>query len=173
VNLDAMRACLQSGCHYLDLGGLYWMTSRQLELAPEFERAGLLALLGFGSSPGKTNLMAALAVRDAGAAPASIEVAGAGRDPVAHDDKRFRPPYRVQTLLDELTLRPVVLRDGEPVEIEPLTPGGKLDFGEPIGLADTIYTLHSELATFRPSFGCRPASFRLSLARLSKSACAR
>jgi hypothetical protein len=66
-----------------------------------------------------------------------------------------------------------VLRDGEPVEIEPLTPGGKLDFGEPIGLADTIYTLHSELATFRPSFGCRPASFRLSLARLSKSACAR
>ena len=32
VNLDAMRACLEAGCHYLDLGGLYWMTDRQLEL---------------------------------------------------------------------------------------------------------------------------------------------
>ncbi len=30
--------------------------------------------------------------------------------------------------------------------------------------AETIYTLHSELATFGGSFGCRSASFRLSLA---------
>jgi hypothetical protein len=59
VNLEAMQACLQAGCHYLDLGGLYWMTRRQLALGPEFERAGRLAVLGIGSSPGKTNLMAA------------------------------------------------------------------------------------------------------------------
>ena len=26
INLDAMRACLKAGCHYLDLGGLYHMT---------------------------------------------------------------------------------------------------------------------------------------------------
>src|SRR5438270_294033 len=43
LNLEAMRACLQASCHYLDLGGLYWMTHRQLELGPEFERAGLVA----------------------------------------------------------------------------------------------------------------------------------
>ena len=58
VNLDAMAACLEAGCHYLDLGGLYWMTGRQLELGPRFQDAGLLALLGIGSAPGKTNLMA-------------------------------------------------------------------------------------------------------------------
>ena len=62
VNLNAMRACLAAGCAYLDLGGLYWMTGRQLELADEFRRAGLLALLGIGSSPGKTNLMAQRAI---------------------------------------------------------------------------------------------------------------
>ena len=32
VNLDAMQACLEAGCHYLDLGGLYQMTGEQLEL---------------------------------------------------------------------------------------------------------------------------------------------
>ena len=48
INLEAMRACLKAGCHYLDLGGLYWMTGRQLELGTEFERAGLLAVLGIG-----------------------------------------------------------------------------------------------------------------------------
>jgi saccharopine dehydrogenase (NAD+, L-lysine-forming) len=166
VNLDAMRACLQAGCSYLDLGGLYWMTLQQLELGPEFERAGLLALLGIGSSPGKTNVMALAAVRALGerAMVDSIEVAAAGRDPAAGPDDGLRPPYAIQTLLDELTIEPVVIRDAEPLRLAPLSPGGVVEFGEPIGAADTIYTLHSELATFAESFGCRNASFRLSLA---------
>jgi lysine 6-dehydrogenase len=168
INLEAMQACLRVGCHYLDLGGLYWMTGRQLELAGEFERAGRLAVLGIGSSPGKTNLMAAEAVRrlaDAGSEGIeSLEVCAAGRDPAAPDDGRLRPPYAIQTLLDELTLEPVVLRDSRPVQIEPLAPGGEVDYGEPIGAVETIFTLHSELATFGESFGCRSASFRLSLA---------
>ncbi len=58
----------------------------------------------------------------------------------------------------------MVIRDGEPAEIGPLTSGGAVDYGEPIGEAETIYTLHSEMATFGESFGCRSASFRLSLA---------
>ena len=166
VNLEAMRACLEAGCSYLDLGGLYWMTQRQLELGPEFERSGLLAVLGIGSSPGKTNLMALAAARMLGAVEAvdSIEVAAAGRDPEAASDGRLRPPYAIQTLLDELTLEPVVIRNRTPELVAPLTAGGVVDFGEPIGEAETIYTLHSELATFGGSFGCESASFRLSLA---------
>lgn len=167
INLDAMRASLQAGCHYLDLGGLYHVTGQQLELGPEFERAGRLAVLGIGSSPGKTNVMAAEAVARLGG-PAegidSIEVCAAGRDPAAPDDGRLRPPYAIQTLLDELTLQPVVLRDGRLVQIDPLSAGGTVDYGEPIGQAETIFTLHSELATFGESFGCASASFRLSLA---------
>ena len=65
LNLDAMRACLAAGCAYIDLGGLYWMTGRQLELDAEFRDAGLVAILGIGSSPGKTNLMALRAARRA------------------------------------------------------------------------------------------------------------
>ena len=167
INLEAMQACLQAGCNYLDLGGLYWMTGRQLEMSGEFEAAGRLAVLGIGSSPGKTNLMAAEAVRrlgDQAEGIESIEVCAAGRDPAAPNDGRLRPPYAIQTLLDELTLEPVVLRDGRPDQIEPLTPGGTVEYGEPIGAAETIFTLHSELATFGDSFGCETASFRLSLA---------
>jgi lysine 6-dehydrogenase len=169
INLEAMRACLQAGCHYLDLGGLYWMTGRQLALGPEFDRAGRLAVLGIGSSPGKTNLMAAEAVRRLGPEAEgidSLDVYAAGRDPAAPNDGWLRPPYALQTLLDELTLEPVVLREGRPVQIEPLAPGGTVDYGDPVGRADTIYTLHSELATFGASFGCQSASFRLSLAPL-------
>ena len=161
LNLDAMEACLQAGCHYIDLGGLYHVTLRQLEMSDRFERAGRLALLGMGSSPGKTNLMAARAVRELDAVD-SIEVIAGGRDFAPRGP--FSPPYAVQTLLDEVTLRPVVLRAGRPVEIDPLTSGGTVDFGEPIGAAQTIYTLHSELVSFGESFGCGECSFRLSLA---------
>jgi saccharopine dehydrogenase (NAD+, L-lysine-forming) len=163
INLEAMRACLEAGCHYLDLGGLYRMTLRQLELSAEFERAGRLAVLGIGSSPGKTNLMAAEAVRRLGATPDSVDVFAAGRDPAAPADGRLRPPYAIQTLIDELTLEPVVLREGKPEQIAPLSDGGEVDYGDPIGIGQTIYTLHSELATFGESFGCRRSSFRLSL----------
>jgi lysine 6-dehydrogenase len=162
INLDAMRACLEAECHYLDLGGLYRVTGEQLLLGPDFERAGLLAVLGIGSSPGKTNLMAAMAARELGDVD-SIHVYAAGRDLDPPDGPSF--PYAVETLLDELKLRPIVLRNGEPVRIAPMTPGGEVDFGSPLGRSETIYTLHSELRTFGQSFGCRTASFRLSLAR--------
>jgi lysine 6-dehydrogenase len=161
VNLDAMRACLAAGCHYFDLGGLYHVTREQLELHSAFAQAGLLALLGIGSSPGKTNLMALRAVRELDTVE-SIDVFAGGRDPAPRG--AFAPPYALQTLLDELTLAPVVLRDGVAVEIAPLTSGGAIDYGEPIGVAETIYTLHSELASFGQSFGCAQASFRQSLA---------
>ena len=172
VNLDAMAACLRAGCHYLDLGGLYWMTELQLELDRQFERDGLLALLGMGSAPGKTNVMARMAVgelnkyptgREAEAAAGidSIQVAAAGRDLDPPDG--FSVPYALQTLLDELTMKPVVLRGGSPVQVEPLSDGGTVDFGEPIGAAETINTIHSEIRTFGDSFGCREGSFRLAL----------
>ena len=52
LNLHAMDASLAAGCSYVDLGGLYHMTERQLELGPAFEERGLLALLGAGAGPG-------------------------------------------------------------------------------------------------------------------------
>jgi saccharopine dehydrogenase-like NADP-dependent oxidoreductase len=161
VNLDAMHACLAAGCHYIDLGGLYRVTGVQLELDEEFAAAGLLALLGMGSSPGKTNVMATAAVRRLHAPVERLDVMAAGRDLDPPAGPSF--PYSVQTLVDELTLSPVVIEDGVPKEIAPLSDGGVVDFGEPIGSAPTIHTLHSELRTFPQSFGCREGSFRLSL----------
>ena len=67
LNLEVMRGCLAAGAHYVDLGGLFHMTRRQLELDADFRGAGLTALLGMGSAPGKTNLLArAAAARLAG-----------------------------------------------------------------------------------------------------------
>jgi saccharopine dehydrogenase (NAD+, L-lysine-forming) len=162
VNLDAMRACLSAGAHYVDLGGLYWMTGRQLELHDDFERAGLLALLGMGSSPGKTNVMAAHAAGLLGTGTLeAVHVAAAGRDLDPPAGESF--PYALQTLVDELTMNPVAIRGGEPVELEPMLDGGTVRFAPLIGDGETIHTIHSEMRTFPGSFGSSEASFRLSL----------
>lgn len=161
VNLATMEACLEAGCNYIDLGGLYHVTKRQLELSPKFEQRGLIAMLGVGSAPGKTNLLAERAVRELGGEADSISVVAAGRDLDPPDGLAF--PYALQTLLDEVTLPPMALIGGKPRELEPLQPGPAVDVGDPIGEVETIFTLHSEVLTFGDSFGAGDVTFALSL----------
>ena len=160
VNLEAMAACLEAGCHYLDLGGLYWMTSSPARARARVrEPAGLLALLGIGSAPGKTNLMAETAVRQprarraleergAGTGIDSVHVIAAGRD--LDPPPGFSVPYALQTLLDELTMRP-----DRPARRPPAGDRAARGWRRRSTSASrsasgrTIYTLHSELQHVR------------------------
>ena len=108
VNLHAMRACLEAGCHYLDLGGLYWMTGDQLELDDDFRARRPARPARDGREPGQDE-------RDGRARRARARVGESASDPRAapRDATSSRPtasafPYALQTLLDELTLKPVV-----------------------------------------------------------------
>jgi lysine 6-dehydrogenase len=161
INLAAMRACLNAGCHYIDLGGLYHVAKEQLELSGEFEQRGLLALLGMGSAPGKTNLLAERAVRELPGNPISISVLAGGRDLKPTGELSF--PYALRTLLDEITMPPMAIINGRPQEMKPLQDGPRVDFGDPIGEGETIFTLHSEVLTFGDSFGAPNVTFALSL----------
>jgi len=163
LNLDVMWGALEAGAHYVDLGGLFHVTRAQLKLYDEFDAAELTAVLGLGSAPGKTNLLAAAAARRLGSDPVSMEIWAATRDPAAADHP-FPAPYSVQTLRDELRMRPVVLRDAGLEEVDPLSGAATREFPEPVGSAEGIFTLHSELATLPVSLATlREASFRLCL----------
>ena len=164
LNLPVMHGALAAGAHYVDLGGLYHVTAEQLALDEHFRRAGVGALLGMGSAPGKTNLLTAAAAARLREEPRSLEIWAAGRDPAAADHP-FPAPYSVHTLLDELRLRPVVVEAGEAREVEPLSGRAERELPEPVGRAEGIYTLHSELKTLPGAFPTlESASFRLCLA---------
>ncbi len=163
-NLEVMRGALEAGADYVDLGGLFHMTRRQVELDGEFRFAGRTAILGLGSAPGKTNLLARLAAERVGGKPVSMEIWAATRDPAA-DGHPFPAPYSVRTLLDELRLSPMVVRGGELQEAEPLSGQATRTFPDPVGEKEGIYTLHSELATLPERYpSLEEASFRLCLA---------
>lgn len=163
-NLEVMRGALTAGADYVDLGGLFHMTHRQLELDGEFRAAGRTAILGLGSAPGKTNLLARLAAERVGGKPVVLEIWAATRDPAA-DGHPFPAPYSVRTLLDELKMSPMVVRGGDVHEAEPLSGRKSRTFPEPVGEKEGIYTLHSELATLPERYpSLQEASFRLCLA---------
>jgi saccharopine dehydrogenase-like protein len=163
LNIDVMQSALEAGAHYVDLGGLFHVTLKQLQLDERFRNAGLTAVLGMGSAPGKTNLLARAAAARLGEAPETMEIWAATRDPAAADHP-FPAPYSVRTLLDELHMQPMVVSDGQVQPVDPLSGGAEREFPEPVGRAKGIYTLHSELATLPRAFpSLRQASFRLCL----------
>jgi len=165
LNLTAMRGALAAGAHYLDLGGLFHVTRRQLELNPEFERAGIMAILGIGSAPGIINVLAELAARDLDRVREIHCLVG------AVDRTRYRVVpalgfgYSVDTLLDEFVLPSAVFRDGAFSLVPALDPRERIEvrFPPPVGPLAVDTTLHSEVATLPSSFaarGIREVTFR-------------
>ena len=161
VNLAAMDAALAARCNYVDLGGRYHVAAQQLALHPDFEQAGVLAILGCGAGPGKTSVMAAWAAEGLDAVHA-IRCASAGHDP--NPPPGVSLPDALQTLLDEMVEAPIVLRGGKPVALAPLAAGGEVDFPEPIGRRSSLHTLHSEVLTLGGSLGAADVDFRMALA---------
>jgi len=147
-NLQVMEACLEAGVPYTDMGGLFHTTRRQLELSDRFVEVGLSAVLGMGSAPGVPNVQARYAAERLDTIE-TIRIYD-GIKPPPPDDVRFT--YAVPTIVDELTLAPVVYRDGEFVACEPLSEFEDYWFTPPIGLLPMHLSLHSEIATLPITF---------------------
>jgi saccharopine dehydrogenase-like NADP-dependent oxidoreductase len=159
-NLTVMDAALRARCHYLDLGGLFHTTRKQLPLDGEFRRRGLLAVLGMGSAPGIVNVLARAAA-DPLRAVRAIRVYNGGAD-----FTRYSAPvafgFAPATVLDELTLRPMVFENGRFGSRPPLSGGEDCLFD--VGLQRVHLSLHSEVATLPLSYrakGIRECFFKI------------
>jgi saccharopine dehydrogenase-like NADP-dependent oxidoreductase len=166
LNLEVMEAALAAGTHYADLGGLYHVTLRQWELHERFRDAGLSAVMGIGSAPGITNVLARLGAGrlDEGTVR-SIDMVDGSVD-LGEGEAGFGVPYSAETILDEFTLPAIVFEDGEVREVPAGSGVVDWDFPEPIGTQPAMYTLHSEPATLpRTIPGVRDVRWRLALPR--------
>lgn len=142
-NLQVMRACLDAKVPYIDLGGLFHMTRRQLELHDDYERQGVTAVLGLGSCPGVANVHAGWL----GGMLEGVEAIRIYNGSTLEESGSLAAPYAIQTILDEISMPAMVFRGGEFIECPPLGEEEMFDFPEPIGRAKTHLSLHSEVAT--------------------------
>jgi saccharopine dehydrogenase-like NADP-dependent oxidoreductase len=164
-NLQVMEAALRARVHYIDLGGLFVWTRRQLRLNRRFADAGLVAVLGMGCAPGLTNVMAAAAgarldrVDSIRIRVGSVDFNGTNND--------FAFPYSAQTIVEELTLPPWKW-SGRFVQSLPRSGWESVDFGPPVGRISVVMTRHSEIATLPLRFkskGLKYADFKVGFDR--------
>jgi lysine 6-dehydrogenase len=161
-NLDVMRAALAARIDYMDLGGLYHMTRKQLALDREFRRIGKLAIAGMGGAPGVTNVMSR-ALADEMDRVEAIRVYNAGADQQAYESP-IAYTFSIATILDELTTPPVAFENGRYVVKPILSDPEEGRFPAPIGKITLRHSIHSEMGTLPESFrkkGLREAFFKI------------
>ncbi len=148
-NLAVMEAALAAEVPYLDFGGLFHMTRRQLAMDAAFREAGTIAIPGFGQVPGISNVLAMQATEDLERVE-SLVIRDAWRDlTVGGPEISFT--WSPSTFLDEMILPAQVFENGAYREYPPMSGGEEFDFAEPIGRTKVYRTLHSEPATLPES----------------------
>lgn len=161
MNIEVMRSALKNSVHYLDLGGLYHMTLKQLKLHKEFRKKNVLALLGCGATPGITNIMANHGSKMLDRID-SVHIQFGDKDYTDYN-MPVVVPYSMYTVIDEFSKKPAVFTKGKMTFVEPISGAIDVDFPNPVGKVSCFYTLHSELASMPKKFaekGIKECSFR-------------
>ncbi|HXQ95271.1 MAG TPA: saccharopine dehydrogenase C-terminal domain-containing protein [Thermoplasmata archaeon] len=152
-NLAVMDGCLAEGVPYLDFGGLFHTTRRQLAQDSRFREAGLLAIPGLGQVPGVSNVLAAEATRDLDRVD-SLIVRDGWRD-LTPDGPEVVFTWSPSTFLDEMLLDAMVFEGGAYRPYPPMSGGESYDFPDPVGRTTVYRTLHSEPATLPESLAAK------------------
>ncbi len=141
-NLNVYKACLETNKHVLDLGSEIPMTKEQLALHPEFEKRGLIAITGCGSTPGVNNVM----LHHAHQQFDSMETIEAG---FAWDSniKKFVVPFSIQSIIEEFTDPAPIIEKGQWTEMDPLSNTEERNFRK-IGKQECFFVRHPETHTF-------------------------
>jgi saccharopine dehydrogenase (NAD+, L-lysine-forming) len=164
LNLDVMEAALAAGAHYLDMGGLFHMTRRQLELDSRFKAIGRTAILGMGAAPGIANLLSACGAERLDEVR-EIHIRVGGMDRTRYQAiPALAVSYSLKTILEEFSMEPAVFTRGEFRFVEPMSGARPHRFPPPIGLRHPMSTIHSEVATLPISYrerGVREVSFKI------------
>jgi saccharopine dehydrogenase (NAD+, L-lysine forming) len=151
TNIAVMRACLDSGCHYIDMAsagtaedGIPKM-EEQFALDREFRSRGVLALLGMGADPGTSNVYAAYAAKHLLDEVTEIRVRD-GDNSVCQGHEGFIAAFSPWVFIDECLCKAVSWRDGRYHLEDPLSGFEPFDFPE-LGFLNCYYVDHEESKT--------------------------
>jgi lysine 6-dehydrogenase len=167
-NLALMEIALALEAHYVDLGGLFHMTRRQMELHKRFKEAKKVALIGMGAAPGITNILARSAADELDTVK-EIHIRLASKDQTRYVPKpALATSYSLKTILEEFSREPAVFTKGKFKFLKPMSGAEPHRFPLPVGIQSPMHTLHSEVATLPLTYknkGIREVSFKIAFAR--------
>ena len=166
-NITVMHAAAAAGVHCTDMGGLFHVTKQQVELAGEFEKAGVTAVIAMGGAPGVTSILAKYGAEQLDVVEEAHALCGNVDDTGWSTHEGWVVPYSLETLCDEFSVTAPKFVGGHwNMDVTGGEGQEDLDFGAPAGILEAHYTIHSEPFTLWHTWkdqGLRSATFKLSL----------
>ena len=160
--MPIFRAALAAGVHYLDMAmslsrphpddpfsqtGVK-LGDEQFALAPDWERAGKLALVGIGVEPGLSDVLARYASDRLFSRIDSLGVRDGANLEVLDDQGRpmFAPTFSIWTTIEECLNPPVIYESGRGwYTTEPFSEPEIFDFPDGIGPVECVNVEHEEV----------------------------
>lgn len=143
-NKNIIKAALKVGAHYQDLGSWFYdyKSAEQLKFHEHFRRAGRVALINCGISPGVTNLLA----READDELDKTETIHF-RSLEEQKANELIFAWSAETMLDQLTAPPLVYKNKRFAFTKPFDNPEEYEFPHPFGKRQVFSVYGDEVAT--------------------------
>jgi len=141
LNLEMTKTAIEAKKDLTDLGGVYHMTLKQLELHDAAVKAGITVALGCGLAPGIADILAKYGADKLD----HVEEVHIRYGEVNLTPAKYKWTFR--TVLEEYTSGPVVYERGKFGQLPPFSGKHTVKFPEPIGERPCCYALYSGIAT--------------------------
>lgn len=145
-DLAIMDACLEAGVHYMDTANYEpreeakFTYKYQWPYHEKFKEKGLMAVLGCGFDPGVTNIFCAYAQENLFDEIHTIDIIDCN---AGSHGKAFATNFNPEINLREVTQRGKYWKDGEWIEIDPLSISTMIDYPE-VGPVKSYLIYHEE-----------------------------
>jgi lysine 6-dehydrogenase len=140
-NLAVTRGAITTGKDLTDLGGVYYMTLKQLELDRMARETGVTVILGCGVAPGIADVLAKYGADKLD----RVEEVHIRYGEVNLTPAKYKWTFR--TVLEEYTRGPVIYQNGKFKKLPPFSSKHTVEFPEPVGKRSCCYALYSGIAT--------------------------
>ena len=138
-NFEMARLAVECGVHFADLGGNTEIVRRQRTLDESARDRGVSVIPDCGLAPGLVNVLAQWGIdRVESVEAVRMWVGGLPRNP--RPPLNYQVVYSLEGVLDYYTTPGVILREGEPVEVEPLTGVEEVRFPDSLGVLEAFHT---------------------------------
>jgi lysine 6-dehydrogenase len=141
LNLEMTKTAIEAKKDLTDLGGVYYMTLKQLELNDAAEKAGVTVAIGCGLAPGIADVLAKYGADKLD----NVEEVHIRYGEVNLTPAKYKWTFR--TVLEEYTSGPVIYEKGKFRQLSPFSGKNLVKFPNPIGERPCCYALYSGIAT--------------------------
>ncbi len=138
-NLRLTGWSIESGCHFVDLGGNFRVVKEQFKLDQKVRNAGVGVIPDCGLAPGMASVVAAHAIGRLDSVDIlEIRVGGLPVEPKT--PLNYRLLFSVHGLTNEYIEPSIILEEGKIKTVPSMTEIESLDFPEPFGKLEAFYT---------------------------------